>query len=69
MNGDTPLHVAMRSGNDAAAETLLGWGADPNAQNVAGDAATHIAAAHGNLGVRVKGTCSLSSSSHSLPPH
>ncbi len=41
--GNTPLHLAVRNGNDLILQALLAHGADINAYNNNGDTALHVA--------------------------
>ncbi|MCK7539849.1 MAG: ankyrin repeat domain-containing protein [Marinilabiliales bacterium] len=45
--GNRPLHYAAQAGNSAAAEYLLGLGADRGARNSAGDTAADAAGKRG----------------------
>ncbi|KAK6082374.1 hypothetical protein SCUP234_04213 [Seiridium cupressi] len=48
-NGYTALHVAAESGKSAAALRLLGYGANPNAENASGWTPVHLAVLNGSL--------------------
>lgn len=49
--GLTPLHLAIRKGNDDTVEVLINAGAYINAKNMQGDTPLHLAASEGLLGI------------------
>src|SRR5258708_36528963 len=47
----TPLHLALRSGNDGIARMLIEYGTDPTAQSNDGGTPLHLAAGAGNVDI------------------
>src|SRR5258708_31394626 len=47
----TPLHLALRSGNDGIARMLIEYGTDPTAQSNDGVTPLHLASGSGNVDI------------------